>query len=1298
MKIMLRHLARACLALAATIGFANSPGKPAVPLAQAKALALSVATEQLGAAALADARLYRDLAGQPAVWVFEYRTATDDTPLTVVAAANRALPPVVMHWRGRPWHADPEYLARARASMAAYHRADAKADWMDLRWEGAFDLWVPRRDAAEQVTFAAVRDRAELTRLDIARAEPHRVRTAGDAAAYVAAAWDAIDRAATRPPPPVLRSVAATPQFGFTRYIARVPYLNQGQTPDCGIVSMMDILLFHDANGFPNLVNEADLTGLRLRLRTLMEWTTDGTYADKQLSGTRSYVQERGVAGFNFAYHARNNYRGVTSTDMSFAAYTSEIDAGRPVQVNVQNYRQTNPTDDNYGGHATCGVGYFSGNVGGVTRTAWAIIHDNWKGSFTDPYQNPNEPYIDYSQVASLVKVVPPAAPTAPAAVTTVVIDAPTNGSTVSLGSAIAYRARVATAANVTVSSVSFRVGDTILRTTATPDASPAPTATSRSYSTTWSPDAAGTYRLMVTGVDSLNRGFQSEVSVTVSAVNAPPVVGWAAPQYDNLQLLANNPVDLSVAASDTDGSVTSVEFILLGSPATSLGRVTPSGGTFTTLRGVNFTGAGEATLRAIATDNRGATTSADRRVRIAAATAAGNDAFAGATTLAPGGEVVTTTTTRATRETGEPSHAGNAGGRSLWWRWTPGVAGTAVIATRGSSFDTLLAVYTGGAVGALTPVVSNDDDEDFATSYVRFATTAGATYLIAVDGFSGDSGDLVLTVLHSATASPNDAFAARATLTGATANVTASNIVATRETGEPVHGVPGARSLWWTWTAPDNGTLSLSTAGSTFDTVLGLYTGAAVNALTTIATNDDGAADYSSALSTPVARGTNYHIAVDGYEQANGRVRLALTFAAAGARPANDNFAARAALAGSPASATAVTAGASKETGEPNHAGSAGGASVWWTWTAPADGTVTLSTEGSTFDTVLAVYTGATFASLSLAGADDDGGDNATSRLSLAVRGGTAYHIAIDGYNRAVGSALLYLTFSGANAPGSPPRARLINVATRGLAGSGGSTMIAGFSITGASAKSVLIRAVGPTLRGFGVTNAIADPVLTLFRGEARLSSNDNWEANASTALIVEKSTQAGAFALAAGARDAVLLTTLSPGNYTAQVTAAPGTSDAGVALVEVYDVDVAADADTTGRRLINLSTRGQVGTGGDILIAGIVVTGPDSKRVLLRGIGPALAAFGVGGALTDPVITVVRGTATVATNDDWSQQAGAAEVAAAAQQTGAFALANGSRDAALITTLAPGAYTVQLAGFNNTTGVGLLEAYELP
>ncbi len=1289
-----RFLFAAALACAIVAAHAVTPAKPEVPLTVAKAIALAVAQEQLPAPVLASARLYRNLDDAPAVWVLEFRSDASDTPHTVVAAATRALPPVVMHWRGLPWHADPAYLARARAAVAEQRRVDAKADWADLRWEGPLDLWVPRQDATAQQTYAAVRDQVELTRADVAALAGQRRPLAAEVEADIAAAWDAVDRGGARAQEHA-RPVAATPQSGFTRYIPRVPYLNQTNSPDCGIVSMMDILLFHDTNGFPTLVNEADLTGLRVRLRTLMQWTSDGTYPHLQMSGTRTYVQERGVSGFTFAYHARANYRDVTSTNMAFSQFTSEIDAGRPTQLNLLNYRRTNATDNDYQNHAVCGVGYYTGSVSGVTRS-WAIIHDNWKGSFSNPYQNPDEPYVDFSQVGSFIKVVPPAV--APPAASTIVIDAPTNGSTVNLGTPANFIVRVTTAPGVSVNSVSFRLGATILRTATAPDANQPAGRVGQTYSMAWTPTAAGPVTLTATAVDSLNRGLVTSVDVVVPVVNAPPSIGWSSPQYDNVQILANNPTDLSVAASDADGSVSSVEFVLLGSPSTSLGRVTPSGGTFITLRGVNFTAPGDVTLRAIAADNRGATATVDRRVRIVAATAANNDAFAGATVLPPAGATVSTTSARATRETGEPAHAGNAGGRSLWWRWTPAAAGTAVVATRGSSFDTLLGIYTSAPTGVLTTIAANDDDEDLYTSYVRFATVAGATYFIAVDGFGGDSGDVTLTVLHSSAASANDNFSARAPLSGSAATATGNNIVATRETGEPVHAAAGERSLWWTWIAPDSGTLNLSTAGSTFDTLLGVYTGNAVGALTRIASDDDGAAEYTSSLSTPVTRGVAYHIAVDGYGGANGRVRLVLGFLAAGARPANDAFAARAVLGAAPQSVATTTAGATKETGEPNHAGSSGGASIWWSWTAPADGTMTLTTEGSNFDTVLAVYTGTTLNALSLVGADDDSGDNSTSRLAVSVRSGTTYQIVVDGFGRAAGSALLYLTFSTGTAPVAANRTRLINVATRGLAGSGNSTMIAGFSITGSSAKSVLIRAVGPALRNFGVGNALVDPVLTLYRGAAQLSANDNWEDNASRALVVEKSGQAGAFTLGAGGKDAVILTTLSPGSYTAQVTAAAGTSSAGVALVEVYDVDIAADAAATGRRLVNLSTRGQVGTGGDIMIAGLVVSGTENKRVLIRGIGPALAAFGVGGALSDPVVTLLRGSTPVATNDDWSAQTGAAEIVTATQQAGGFALAAGSNDAALLMTLTPGAYTVQLSGFNNATGVGLIEAYELP
>jgi hypothetical protein len=148
-------------------------------------------------------------------------------------------------------------------------------------------------------------------------------------------------------------------------------------------------------------------------------------------------------------------------------------------------------------------------------------------------------------------------------------------------------------------------------------------------------------------------------------------------------------------------------------------------------------------------------------------------------------------------------------------------------------------------------------------------------------------------------------------------------------------------------------------------------------------------------------------------------------------------------------------------------------------------------------------------------------------------------------------------------------------------------------------------------------------------------------------------------------------------------------GAAAQGIALVEVYE------ADSTPSSLVNLSCRARVGTGGDILIAGFAVAGSEPKRVLIRAAGPSLAALGVTGALADPRLEVIReGTgAIVATNDNWDSA-----LAPAASSVGAFALTPGSRDAAIIVTLPPGAYTAQVSGVNNTTGVALVEVYELP
>jgi hypothetical protein len=184
------------------------------------------------------------------------------------------------------------------------------------------------------------------------------------------------------------------------------------------------------------------------------------------------------------------------------------------------------------------------------------------------------------------------------------------------------------------------------------------------------------------------------------------------------------------------------------------------------------------------------------------------------------------------------------------------------------------------------------------------------------------------------------------------------------------------------------------------------------------------------------------------------------------------------------------------------------------------------------------------------------------------------------------------------------------------------------------------------------------------------------------------------GAFALPAGSKDAVVLGSLAGGLYTASVDSPPG--DTGVALVEAYD----AEPNATGARLVNLSTRAQVGTGDNILIPGLVVGGSDPLRVLVRVVGPGLTAFGVDGALARPTMSVFFGAKgnLMLTNTGWSVGVLKGDIAGAAVVVGAFPLADGSTDCAALMTLSSGAYTIQVSGVGSTTGEALVEVYVLP
>jgi hypothetical protein len=285
-------------------------------------------------------------------------------------------------------------------------------------------------------------------------------------------------------------------------------------------------------------------------------------------------------------------------------------------------------------------------------------------------------------------------------------------------------------------------------------------------------------------------------------------------------------------------------------------------------------------------------------------------------------------------------------------------------------------------------------------------------------------------------------------------------------------------------------------------------------------------------------------------------------------------------------------------------------------------------------------------------------------------------------------------LSFSGL-AEGVIRTDRLVNIASRGAVSSS-DLIIAGFVITGSSPKSVMIRATGPALTAFGLDGALPNPKLELYRGTTKIQENDEWSLATNAADIIATAARTGAFPLTAASADAVLLTTLDPGGYTAQVSSVTGAS--GVALVEVYDAGSTAVTASTPR-LVNISTRANVAGGEGLLIAGIVITGNAPKKVLIRATGPALTAFGVPGVLADPLLKLYKGDNVIRQNDNWSESSSeAALITAAGSATGAFALTVGTKDAAMLITLEPGSYTAQVSGVAGATGAALVEVYEVP
>ena len=670
-----------------------------------------------------------------------------------------------------------------------------------------------------------------------------------------------------------------------------------------------------------------------------------------------------------------------------------------------------------------------------------------------------------------------------------------------------------------------------------------------------------GSNTFTVTATDVAGNVANASVNYTISGTDVtPPVVNIASP-IDGAVLTQEATILAAYVCSDE----------ALGTGLASCVGDAPAGSP------INTNTLGAKAFSVSGTDNAGNVTTEVANYTVIEALP--NDQFSNAQLLPESG-TLSSTNVGATLETSEPAHGFNVGGASVWFAWTPSFSGYVTVDTFGSDFDTTLGLYSGVSVSALTTIAQNNNSGGFQSRIAAVPVTAGTDYFIAVDGWEGATGAIMLTwslseefdtipptitlwspdngevvpqgeplfagyscfdpapgsgmescignvpsntMIDTTTPGnfvftvtgtdlsgnvsvvtadytivanpPNDDFDSPSIL-AASGSITGTNSGATTEPGEPNHlGISGA-SVWFQWTATENGFLTVDTVGSNFDTALAMYSGTAVNALTELASNDDTVGFTSRLQGVPVVAGETYSIVVTGRWNATGQyvltwssdglndqtspvvtlsapahsavyfegVNVTVDYECAdetlgsgvgsclGDQPTasqldtsvpgeytftvtvtdnagnssttsatytiaartNDNFASafpitdRGRLQG-------TNTGATKEPGEPDHAGDSGGASVWFRYTAVEDGLLTVETIPSTFDTTLAVYTGSAVDDLTELGSDNDTLFSNSRVDDIAVTAGNDYFIAVDGEGAATGQINLHwFVFTG--------------------------------------------------------------------------------------------------------------------------------------------------------------------------------------------------------------------------------------------------------------------------------------------
>lgn len=395
-------------------------------------------------------------------------------------------------------------------------------------------------------------------------------------------------------------------------------------------------------------------------------------------------------------------------------------------------------------------------------------------------------------------------------------------------------------------------------------------------------------------------------------------------------------------------------------------------------------------------------------RFTLSAALAPINDDRSNAQVISAPGEF-SGSTDFASSEAGEAAHAGAAADQSVWFRLIPTNSGTVDVKTCDASFDTRLAVYRADgtpvtSASSWAGVCANGSDR----AAVSFAATSGTTYYLALDGEAGASGAYLLSVGAPA----NDDLSRAVPLTGAHISATGDLTAATTQSAEPRDTYPyGLRSIWWTWTAPTTGAVELNACGSSTTPTLDVFTGTTA-ALTRAAINTGATGCGGRARLTIGAQaGTTYWIRLSG---SAGAVRLQI------APPDNDLFAAAQPITGRLADVSGSLLGAARQDGEPADVPNGAGRTLWYAWTAPEDGRLTVDTCTAATASGVAVYRGTTLAGLTpiAPAGDQQSCPSAGDTRTVPVQSGQAYRIVVDGTTAAAGAITLRLRFSGDSTP----------------------------------------------------------------------------------------------------------------------------------------------------------------------------------------------------------------------------------------------------------------------------------------